>query len=140
MQEMVKCGGCSAMVPPQKSFCPNCGAPMELEEERRGNRGIENMAQTVIGVSLKQMEQTPVAPAPKPEPTPPPVIPAPVTPPPMVEKAAEKAAAIMPTPTPSSGGSSKVIFIVIGVVVVLFILLVLLIGGLFYTGILTITR
>lgn len=146
MEQMVECAGCHAMVPPAKAFCPNCGEPMEAEEQRRSNRGIENMAQTVIGVSLSQL-QTPepeAAPASPPpaaaQPAPlqtPPVAAPPATPapPPVAEK---PAAAPVAQPTPSSGGSKAPLFIIGGIVVVV-ILLALLVALLFFAGILTFT-
>jgi hypothetical protein len=117
---------------------------MEIEEERRGNRGIENMAQTVIGVNLNQLTQSQATPPEKPEPAPP-LTPAPVTPPltpaPVTPTASEiKAPPSMPETAPAKGGNSKLIFIVVGVVILLFILLALLIGGLYFSGILTFTR
>ena len=57
MQSTVKCASCDAMVPSEKAFCPNCHEPMEKEEQRRDNRPIENMAATVVGFSLSQLNQ-----------------------------------------------------------------------------------
>lgn len=55
MQAMVKCAKCGAMVPPERAFCPNCHEPMEVEEQRRSARPIENMAATVVGFSLNDL-------------------------------------------------------------------------------------
>lgn len=57
MQAMVKCAKCGAMVPPERAFCPNCHEPMEAEETRRKGRAIDNMAATVVGFSLNDLNQ-----------------------------------------------------------------------------------
>ena len=144
MQEMVKCAGCSAMVPPQKAFCSNCGAPMEAEEQQREKRGIENMAQTVIGFSL---DQTLV----QPKPAPPPEV---KTPAPEVKPLSLDEPSIPPTPivaaprpvvtpappapivapAPEAKKGSKLVLIIVGGLILLFLLLVLLVAGLYFSG------
>ena len=144
MQEMVKCAGCSAMVPPQKAFCSNCGAPMEAEEEQREKRGIENMAQTVIGFSL---DQTLVSAKPAPPPqvkTPAPEVkplsldePS-IAPTPIVAAAPVPIVAAAPPPVvtaaPPAGNGSKILLIIVGGLILLFLLLVLLVAGLYFSG------
>jgi hypothetical protein len=134
MQEMVKCAGCGAMVPPQKAFCPNCGAAMGEEEMTREKKGIENMAQTVIGVSLNDLGKTqilskPPVPEAKP-PVTPPVESAKPVPPPVVNKDERVAVGAN-----NSSGNSKIALIVIAGIVILFVLLALLAGVLVMTGI-----
>lgn len=122
---MVKCANCGAMVPAEKAFCPNCQEPMEAEEQRRDKRAIENMAATVVGFSLSQLQEGGV-PAAKPQaPKPPEVKPEPAKP--------------MPPPDPkppanTSSGGSKMIFLAVGGVVLIGVVLVVAVVALYALG------
>jgi hypothetical protein len=127
---MVKCAGCGALVPPQKALCPNCGAAMGEEEMTREKKGIENMAQTVIGVSLNDLGKTQILSKPPVPEAKPPVESAKPVPPPVVNK--DERAAVGAN---NSSGNSKIALIVIAGIVILFVLLALLAGVLVMTGI-----
>jgi predicted nucleic acid-binding Zn ribbon protein len=137
MQEMVKCAGCGAMVPPQKAFCSNCGAPMEAEEQQREKRGIENMAQTVIGFSLDQtLVQSKPTPPPEVKPPAPEVKPLSLDEPSIPPTPIVAMPAPIVAPAPATGKGSKIVLIIVGGLILLFLLLVLLVAGLSFSGVL----
>ena len=101
----IGCAECGAEVSAFKAFCHMCGSPMEAEEQQRENRGIENMAQTVIGMPLSQLQtqlQNNAAEGGVKLPPPPPAMPTSSAPRPPAPASAQ-----MPVPPPSSSPKPK---------------------------------
>ena len=133
---MNTCEKCSSPVPEEKAFCPNCGAPMVTERERK-TETPEGMGETMYEAPPPMPLRKPTGPLP-----PKPVKAAPSSKPPVAKTSASNAAvsgvdypkfAKKETPA-AAADSNKTLHLILRASVVLFVLTILVVAILYVMG------